>query len=168
VTVADHVVDTNVLLIASAAHPFSVFDDSDLPLELQETVLEWLTEFREDTARQKVWDDAFKIYQEYRNKLCDQDLGLLVVNEKMATARFVSVDYNVDGNGVVPPEFTAFDPSDKKLLAALLTDVSGITLVNASDTDWLEIEEELNAAGATVEHLIEQWLRAQFLAKKGR
>ena len=28
---ADYVVDTNVLLVASAAHPFSPFDDCDLP-----------------------------------------------------------------------------------------------------------------------------------------
>lgn len=165
--VTDHVVDTNVLLVASAAHPFSPFDHSDVPADLQEEVFEWLAAFRADGSRKMVWDDWFKIYDEYRNKLSDQDFGLQVVKEKMATAaRFVPVDYDGDGNGVVPAPFASFDPSDRKLLAALLFDTAQTSLVNATDTDWLEIEDELHAAGATVEHILETWLRAKFECKK--
>lgn len=162
----DHVVDTNVLLVASAAEPYSPFDDSDVPLELQAEVLEWLTTFRADGSRMMVLDDSFEIYREYRNKLTDQDLGMLVINEKMASARFQPVEYDEDGNGVVPEAFANFDPSDRKLLATLLIDVDGTSLINAADTDWLEIEDELIAANARVEHLIEAWLRSKFEAKQ--
>ncbi len=61
----------------------------------------------------------------------------------------------------------SLDHRTQKLLAALLTDVTGTSLVNASDTDWLEIEAQLAQAGATVEHIIEHWLRAKYQAKKG-
>ncbi|MAG33049.1 MAG: hypothetical protein CL908_19395 [Deltaproteobacteria bacterium] len=164
---ADHVVDTNVLLVASAAHPHSPFDDSDLPRELQERVFEWLAAFRANGSRQMVWDDCFKIYEEYRNKLSDQDYGMQVVKQKMTSARFVSVRYDQDGHGVVPAAFADFDPSDRKLLAALLVDVENTSLVNATDTDWLEIERQLADAGATVEHLLEEWLRAKYREKMG-
>jgi len=163
--VADHVIDTNVLLVASAADPDSPFDDSGLPPALQNTVFEWLVAFRANNTRQIVWDTDFKIYGEYRNKLSDQDYGMQLINQKMATARFVPVTYDANGYGVVPEAFADFEPSDRKLLAALLEDVNGTTLVNATDTDWLEIEAQLAAAGARVEHLLEDWLRDKFSSK---
>ena len=158
---SDHVVDTNVLLVASAADPFSPFGDSDLPADLQGVVLEWLAELRGDQDRQMVWDSLFRVYDEYRNKLTDQDYGLLVVKEKMATARFVEVSYGPDGEAVVPEAFARFDRSDKKLLAVALADRGASSLVNATDTDWLSIEDALVDAGVTVEQLIEDWLRAK-------
>ena len=161
----DHVIDTNVLLVASAAHPYSPFDDSDLPKRLQDIVFEWLAAFRADSTRQMVWDTEFKIYDEYRHKLTDQDYGMLLINHKMTSARFVPVTYDLNGHGVVPNAFAEFDPSDRKLLAALLFDVDGTTLVNATDTDWLEIEQQLAGAGASVQHLLEEWLREKFAAK---
>lgn len=166
-TMPDHIVDTNVLLVASAAHPFSPFGDSDLPPELQERVFEWLAGLRADPARQMVWDTMWKIYDEYRNKLTEQDYGLQVVSEKMASARFVEVSYDGDGIAIVPAAFACFDPSDRKFVAALLADGGQSTLVNATDTDWLEIENEIGAAGRTVEHLLEQWLRAKYKEKVG-
>ncbi len=165
---ADHVIDTNVLLVASAVHPYSPFDDSELPEDLQKQVFEWLSTFRKDTTRQMVWDEMFKIYDEYRNKLTDQDYGMQVVNEKMKTARFVLVEYDANGQGIVPEAFAAFDPSDRKLLAALLAAGENTSLVNATDTDWLEIETQLGDVGAKVEHLLEEWLRAKYTEKRGK
>ncbi|MBI2565610.1 MAG: hypothetical protein HYV63_01080 [Candidatus Schekmanbacteria bacterium] len=165
---ADHIIDTNVLLVASAAHPHSPFGDSDLPRELQEAVFEWLAAFRRDSARTMVWDELWRIYDEYRRKLTDQDYGLQVVTEKMATARFVAVGYDGDGAAVLPAGFAAFDPSDRKFLAALLADGGASTLVNATDTDWLEIEAEIAAAGRTVQHLVEDWLRVKYAENTGR
>ncbi len=163
---ADHIVDTNVLLVASAAHPYSPFDDSDLPAELQAAVFEWLAAFRADTSRTMVWDRLWKIYDEYRHKLTDQDYGLQVVAEKMATARFVDVDYDDEGVALVPADFQAFDRSDRKFLAALLADAGQSTLVNATDTDWLEVEREITANGRIVLHLLENWLRHKHAEKK--
>jgi hypothetical protein len=165
--VADHIVDTNVLLVASAVYPYSPFDDSDVPLELQEQVLEWLIAFRADTSRQVVWDSFFTIYNEYRHQLTDEDLGLMVVTEKMETARFIDIETDAEGRPAVPEAFRDFDPSDRKFLATLLADDGDSTLVNATDTDWLEIERELEDAGHTALHLLEDWLRAKFAEKKG-
>lgn len=157
----DLVVDTNVLLVASAAHPFSPFDDTHVPLAEQQTVFDWLAAFRSDPDRRLVLDDLLRIYDEYRNKLTDQDYGLQVVHEKMINPYFVSLAW--DGAvAVVPPAFQRFDASDRKLLAAALADPAAICIVNAADSDWLEIEEELAAAGIRVIHIIEAWLRASY------
>jgi len=164
---ADCVVDTNVLLVASAAHPYSPFDDCDIAPAGRQAVLDWVMAFRRAARRKLVLDEVFKIYEEYRNKMTDQDLGLQVVHEKMQQAlRQVRIEYDRNGYAQVPPAFRSFDPSDRKFLAALLHDVSGIRLVNATDTDWLEIEDELAAAGATVEHILQDWLRAKYEEKQ--
>ncbi len=156
---SDHVVDTNVLLVASAVHPYSPFDDTHVPITEQRTVFDWLTEFRADTQRQMVLDDLFKIYEEYRNKLSDQDFGLQVIHEKMQAVRQVNLAWDGNGHAVVPVAFGAFDPSDRKFLAAALTDPATISIVNAADSDWLEIEAELATAGVTVVHVLGAWLR---------
>ncbi|HPS76756.1 MAG TPA: hypothetical protein PLS53_01220 [Thermoanaerobaculaceae bacterium] len=155
----DHVVDTNVLLVASAAHPFSPFGDSHVPVIEQRAVFDWLVAFRSDSGRRIVMDDMFKIYCEYRNKLTDQDYGLQVVIEKLQHPRFVPLKWNGD-TAVVPHAFEHFDPPDRKFLAAVLVDPTTISLVNATDSDWLEIEAELGAVGVQVVHVIEGWLRA--------
>jgi hypothetical protein len=155
----DHVVDTNVLLVASAVHPYSPFAESHVPLDEQQVVFDWLAAFRADDGRQLVLDDLMRIYGEYRHQLTEQDYGLQVVHEKMQNFRSVALTWDDDGNAVVPGDFAAFDRSDRKLLAAALTDPETISVVNAADTDWLEIEKELQAAGVTVIHLIEAWLR---------
>lgn len=154
------VIDTNVLLVASAAHPYSPFDDTHVPAELQKAVFDWLAAFRTDDSRRLVIDDWFEIYDEYRNKLSDQDYGLLVIADKMRNLQIAELEWDEDGRAIVPPEFSCFDPSDRKFLAAALTDRANISIANATDTDWLEIEEQLEAAGVRVEHLLEDWLRA--------
>lgn len=69
----DYVVDTNVLLCASAAHPGSPFDKADhVPDPLLLMVLDWLSAFRADPNRHLVLDELFRIYDEYRNKLTDR------------------------------------------------------------------------------------------------
>lgn len=49
---SDHVVDTNVLLVASAAHPYSPFDETHVPIAEQRIVFDWLTAFRADDPNQ--------------------------------------------------------------------------------------------------------------------
>lgn len=161
----DHVLDTNTLLVASAAHPYSPFDATHVPIAEQRTVFDWLTAFRADADRRLVLDDLFKIYEEYRQKLSDQDYGLLVVHEKMQTMRQVTLSWDHEGHAIVPAAFTAFDRSDRKFLAAALSDPADISIVNAADSDWLEIEDELAVVGVTVVHLLEAWLRATVEAR---
>jgi hypothetical protein len=160
----DCVIDTNVLLVASAAHPYSPFSDSHVPLSEQRKVLDWLKEFRVDASRRLVLDGSSLIYQEYRNKLTDQDYGLQVVHEKMQDLRSVDLDWDGDDNAIVPKAFSEIDRSDRKFLATALTEPSAIMIVNATDSDWLEFEHELGVAGVPILHIIEAWLRASLKA----
>jgi len=164
---SDCVLDTNVLLVASAAHPFSPWDDANhVPPDEQKKVFEWLAKFRTDSGRAIVFDDLFAIYEEYRHKLTDQDFGLQVVHEKMqASLRQVDLEWDDDDHAIVPDAFQTFDRSDRKFLAAALRDPENIAIVNAADTDWLYFEKELEAAGVRVVHVIEAWLREQKASK---
>jgi hypothetical protein len=164
----DCVIDTNVLLVASAADPFSPFGGSDVPVDARQKVLDWLVAFQKDSDSCIVWDQTFRIYDEYRNKLSDQDFGLLVVLEKMATARAVDVAFDRDGHAVVPSSFEALDRSDRKFLAVVLGDRGRSRLVNATDTDWLQLEHVLNDSGVDTDHVIENWLRAKHAEKESR
>ena len=59
----DCIIDTNVLLVASACDPGSHFDDSGhVPAEQQVIVLDWLLAFRMDVQRKLVLDQCFKIW----------------------------------------------------------------------------------------------------------
>lgn len=156
----DHVVDTNVLLVASAAHPSSPFDDSHVPFEQQLQVLDWLMTFNDDDSRRLVLDDEGAILSEYRHKLNEQDVGFQVIREKIQGHRRAMITMDEAGHAVVPADLQVCDPSDRKFLAAALTDAAGISIVNATDSDWVKIEAALKAAGVVVDNVIESWLRA--------
>jgi hypothetical protein len=165
--VPDHVVDTNVLLVASAAHPYAPSHETHVPVEERLQVLDWLMAFREDDGRRLVLDDTFAIYEEYRNKLNEQDVGLQVIHAKMQAHRTAAITWDADGAAIVPADLQVCDPSDRKFLAAALTDTNGISIVNATDSDWIEIEDALKAAGVVVDHVIEPWLRT-WMARRER
>ena len=116
----DHVIDTNVLLVASAQHPGSPFDDSNVPAEQKQNVLNWLVEFGKDAKRYIVLDLAFEIWGEYCHQLTGQDFGLLVVMEKLQSSlvRFVEVEYDRHGHGRLPAKITkvVHDRSDRKFV----------------------------------------------------
>ncbi len=155
----DHVVDTNVLLVASARDASSPFHDTHVPVAEQQAVFEWLAAFRADDERRLVMDARFAIYEEYRNQLSDQDYGLLTIHSKFDTLRTVPMSWDEHGYAVVPKALEVCDPSDRKFLAAALSDTATISIVNASDSDWIEIEAALHTAGVSVVHMIEPWLR---------
>ena len=159
----DHIIDTNVLLVASAQDPGSPFKDSAVPAEQQLVVLKWLMKFRADRQRKVVLDQFFKIWEEYNHKMTGQDLGLLVVMEKLqsASVRFVDVAYDEHGHGCLPPELenVIHDRSDRKFVAVAHIDRcqgGQSTIVNAVDTDWYDWEEALKGHGIVVIHLIDR------------
>ena len=125
----DHIIDTNVLLVASARHPGSTFKDSQVPAEQQQMVLDWVMEFRKDGQRKMVLDRLWRIWTEYHHKMTGQDLGLLVVTEKLQSdlVRFVDVAYDEHGHGCLPPDLeeAVHDLSDRKFVAAALIDFGG-------------------------------------------
>lgn len=163
----DHVVDTNVLIVASAADPASRFKESHVPVTERKVVYAWLKEFRADVERRLIMDRKRGIFKEYRNKLTAQDYGIVVALAKLDTAAWVVVAY--DGEyAVVPEGLAAFDNSDKKLVAAHLAhsdDGGESTIVNACDTDWHEHEQALTAAGVRVEQLLPEWCLREFWRK---
>jgi hypothetical protein len=173
--VGDHIIDTNVLLIASAHHPDSPFKDADhVPFDQKQIVLDWLMEFRSDAQRTMVLDRAFKIWDEYHNQMVrGQDIGSLVAAEKLQFARFVDVSYDRHGYASLPAELKQAVPdrADWKFVAVALADVAQgnqSSIVNASDSDWYDGEGTLAAVGLSVEHLIDDWCRAKWKQKKAQ
>jgi len=165
--VADHIIDTNVLLVASARHPDSPFEDSNVPVEQQQDVLNWLMEFRIDGQRKLVLDQFFKIWEEYNNKLTGQDIGLLVVTEKLQSSllRTVDIAYDENGHGCLPAELEKIvhDKSDRKFVAVACIDRSQggeSTIINAVDSDWCDWEEHLKPFGVSISHLIDDLYQA--------
>jgi hypothetical protein len=157
---ADCVIDTNVLLVGSAADPYSPFNNTHIPAELSRQVLEWLMVLRGQSARRLVLDQDWKIMAEYRNKLTEQDYGMQVILERLSSAIFVPVQWDANGDAVVPPALGALDRSDRKFAAAALNHQPPATLINCADTDWLEVEPACVEVGLQVEHILEDWLRA--------
>ncbi|MFB4391365.1 MULTISPECIES: hypothetical protein [unclassified Pseudomonas] len=171
------VVDTNVLIVASAAHQDSPFEAHATPLQEAEhlqTVLKWVEAFHKDVDRHMVLDVEGHISNEYRNKLSEQNYGLLMMQHKISRGQVAWVYFDVDQNGhaKLSDALTkaVTDREDRKMVAAVLeAKVDGHTskLVNACDTDWLDCEKALKSAGVEAEHLLEeQWLRPRWRAKK--
>lgn len=169
----DHIIDTNVLLVASARDSTQDsgpgFTDSNVPSEQQEIVREWLKAFRTDGQRNLVLDGSWKIWREYRNNMTEQDLGLMVVKEKLSLARFIEISYDKDGHGCLPADLAKVDPSDRKFVALALKDLSdgrSSMIVSAEDRGWYNCEEALKQAGVVVLQLIEDWSRAKWKEKQ--
>lgn len=154
VNVVDHLVDTNVLIVGSAAVE-PKYTDVSVDADGIETVFNWLTAFRDDATRTLVLDELWKIFSEYNHKLNGQHFGLQVVHQKLQVClRTVPVTYDDNGYGVVPPALAAVDNSDKKFVAAALNDPSGIHIVNAADSDWKQHQVALQAHSIVVVELL--------------
>ena len=173
---ARYVVDTNVLIAASAANPENPKDIDATPTdpELRMQVWEWLYQFQRSDAK-LVLDTDLKIFDEYKNKLDFNDFGIQVVIHKWSTVATdnVSVQYDTQGHGILPKTLTPIihDLADRKMVAAALEAVRQwkvAPIAFAGDTDWHEWEEHLIRHKIELEPLIECWSRAKFAAKKLR
>ena len=173
---ARYVVDTNVLIAASAADPTHPKDIDATPTDpaLRLRVWGWLEEFRSSAAR-LVLDSDLRIYEEYTNKLGFNDFGLQVVMHKWSTAATddVAVEYDAEGHGVLPVSLAPVihDLADRKMVAAALGAAQTIgvaPIAFAGDTDWHGWENHLLRHGVELEPLIEEWSRSKFAEKKSR
>jgi hypothetical protein len=173
-----HVIDTNVLLVASAAHSASPFASHATPVQeaqLRKEVLDWLIEF-EQSSRQIVLDYGWEILGEYQNKLTDQDYALQIVLQMSNTerVRWFSLEKEMDGrtriaHAELDPAIT--DLADRKMVAGVLAAgcrTDGCTLVNACDTDWYDWQGVLEAADIFVDQLIHGWCHAKWQSKQAR
>lgn len=170
------VVDTNVLIVASAADEASPFRPDATPVEeaeLRQQVLDWLTEFETDAQRHAVLDWDWLIFGEYQNKLTEQDYGFLALMAKRDRNKvvWVGLETDVHGDAVLDAALAAAvtDRADRKMVAAVVA-ASGqqpvCKLTNACDTDWLDCADALVAHGVELEELIELWLRAKWQAMR--
>lgn len=172
------VVDTNVLIVASAADDGSPFRPESTPVEeavLRQLVLDWLHDFEDDSMRHAVLDWDWHICTEYQNKLTEQDYGWLAIMAKKDRNEVVWVGLNVDehGHATLPLELSTavMDKEDRKMVAAVLAAIErghDCRLTNACDTDWLDCEDAMMGAGVAIEHLIEPWLRTKWAGKRAK
>jgi hypothetical protein len=171
-----YIVDTNVLIAASAADPHHPADIDAIPTDpgLRRSVWEWLTKFESSNCR-LVLDSEQKIFEEYNNKLSYQDYGIQVIMKKFSQCAFdiVDVAYDQDGHGVLPEPLALVihDLADRKMVAtalAALTDFGNACIAFAGDTDWHDWEQELDTYQIMLEPIIEDWSRAKHAEKLAR
>lgn len=183
-TVNKHVIDTNVLLVASAAHATSPFSEDATPIEdraLRQKVLDWLISFHA-SDRKIVLDWEWVIVDEYkgvnrREKLTEQDYGLLVVLEKFTRGQLFGFQLawdEPDSATVADADLSQVvtDHADRKMVAAVLAAGGagdGCNLVNSCDTDWYDWQEQMESAGVFVHQLIgAEWCHPKWMSKKLR
>lgn len=171
-----YVVDTNVLIAASAADPSNQNDIEATPDDpaLRLEVWKWLDSFQSCDSR-LVLDGAGKIFDEYQNKLGFNDFGVQVVVNKWSTAAVddVHVDYDNNGDGVLPTTLSPIihDRADKKMVAAALASHATFgegCVAFAGDTDWHGWEGVLTRHNVILEPIIEAWSRKKFAEKQRR
>lgn len=171
-----YVVDTNVLIAASAANPTDPKDIDATPPEPEQRmrVWSWLNEFQNSSSRM-VLDGAGGILSEYKNKLGFNDYGIQVVMHKWSTAAVddVEVKYDAEGHGVLHPPLLAVihDEADKKMVAAALDAYAKFgegCVAFAGDTDWHDWEYDLLNSNILLEPIIEEWSRQKHADKKNR
>lgn len=171
------VVDTNVLIVASAAHDTSPFPGNETPIteaQLRDQVLVWMEAFEKDQQRHAVLDWDWYICSEYQNKLTEQDYGWLALMHKRDKSEVVWVGIEVDehSHAMLPPGLAArvTDLADRKMVAAAMAvddELRPCKLTNACDTDWLDCDDALREAGVEAEHLLKDWLHEKWNQKKG-
>ena len=169
-----YVVDTNVLIAASARDPQDSKDIDATPEDpsLRLQIFCWLDEFRASPSR-LVFDHAWKIYKEYKNKLNDQDFGIQVVIHKLSTSAVdnVRVEYDTNNHGCLPDTLapTIHDKEDRKMVAACLAALAthGPCLIAfAGDSDWIGWERALHHHGVELGPIIEDWARQKYAEKQ--
>ncbi len=166
-------VDTNVLIVASAEHPGSPFSADKTPVEdpdLRQDVLDWM--YNLESEKKCLILDKMML-KEYDNKLTEQDYGLQVIRSKFQTCEYIYLETDEHDDAVIPSELepVIHDRADRKWVAASLqatADGKKNTIINACDTDWMEWEDTLKEANIEVEHLIENWCRAKFEEKQAK
>lgn len=171
---AMYLVDTNVMLAASATIESSNLVNRAMPLEveLREQVFNWLSDF-EISASQILLDEEGLVRAEYERNMPfnmhAQEYGLQVLQNKIDRnlAEYVPIK-TVEGNGehiaVLAPEHEAIvtDREDRKWVACALAAQEYLCetapLVYGAETDWYIAEQALCAIGMELCRLLpEDW-----------
>lgn len=171
-----YVIDTNVLIAASASDPTNPRDIDATPIDPAERmkVWEWLENFLRSSSRLVV-DGEGIIVKEYRKKLGFNDFGVQVVIHKMnsGSSDFVDVAYDGNGHGILPVSLDSavHDREDRKMVAAAIESHKSFgegCIAFAGDTDWHDWEAELSRHHVVLEPIIKDWSLKKHAEKKTR
>jgi hypothetical protein len=174
-------VDTNVMLAASAVHELSRVAARAMPREqaLREEVFLWLVDF-DQSEQHLVLDDVGLIRDEYERNLPhnwqEQEYGLQVLQSKLDRNQvdFVPID-SLEANGehiaVLTPEHETLvrDREDRKWVACALAAHAMLgaapPIVYAAESDWYLAEDQLQAIGLCFVRLLpKEWYEAKLSA----
>lgn len=165
-------IDTNVLLAASAYEPTSTMARNAMPLELElrEQVFNRLMEF-EQSDDMLVLDMEGVIWEEYERNLPrntssgQQEYAWMVILHKQTTSMVSHVTIDIhDGNGervakVNPPlDQLVSDREDRKWVAAAISHKElhneEAVIIYGAETDWFKIEGQLSQIGIKLERVL--------------
>lgn len=167
-------VDTNVMLAASAVSSFSSAAARAMPreIELREMIYEWLVIFDQSDDR-IVLDDVGLVRAEYERNMPynwqEQEYGMYVLQNKIDHMQVDHVPIDtLEGNGehiaVLDPAHEAIvtDREDRKwvacALAALILFNESPPIVYGAETDWHIARQHLEAIGICLQPLLpENW-----------
>lgn len=125
------------------------------------SVIIWLDGFHQDAEHFVALDNGFKLWQEY-HAFGENNYALRVLMDKIDRNQVHSceVRYHDRQVVVVPTAFAAQGAAWKLALAVAITDRGVVSVVNATDTNWVRHEAELTREGVRVEQLLQEWLQA--------
>jgi hypothetical protein len=171
--VGSWVVDTNVLLVASASDEGSWFKDTHVPTIQRQAVFEWLVHLEGSSDDGVVLDlPPGMIMKEYRNKLQYGDYGLAFVQRMMESGRCEYVELTDDGAGHAVIAHSSGeevgDRADRKMVAAAMQVRAPIA--NACDTDWCELRDGgvLDRLDVAVHEVLGEWIESEHQRKKAK
>lgn len=165
-----YLVDTNVMVAASAIHELSNLVVRAMPqeIELRELVFDWLAEF-DQSDRQIVLDENGLVRDEYEDNMPfnmrEQEYGMQVLQSKLDRnlAVYVPID-SLEANGehiaVLAPAHEALvtDRHDRKwvacALAAQILFEQVPPIVYGAETDWFIAEDQLKGLGLSFQRLL--------------
>lgn len=177
-----YLVDTNVMLAASAVSELSNQSVRAMPqeIELREMIYEWLADF-DQSDRRIVLDEEGLVRDEYERNmpfnLHEQEYGMQVLQYKLDRnlADYVPID-SLEANGeriaVLDPALEALvtDREDRKWVACALAAQILFSrmppIVYGAETDWFMAEEELKGIGLCFERLLpDNWYTTKVNAR---
>lgn len=165
-----YLIDTNVMLAASAVSELSNLAVRAMPqeIELREIIYEWLADF-DQSDRRIVLDEEGLVRNEYERNMpfmmYGQEYGMQVLQYKLDRnlADFVPID-SLEANGehiaVLDPahEVMVTDREDRKwvacALAAQILFEQVPPIVYGAETDWFVAEEQLSGIGLSFHRLL--------------
>jgi len=162
-----HAIDISVLEQGGVAKIGAGGDGVDAPTLVDlASLLTWLDEFHRDKARAFAMDSGYRLWTEYM-KVGDDNYVVRILNDKLSRQEVHTrvVSYHRRDGVTVPDAFAQRALPWKLVLAVTLTDRGKISVVNASDPDWVRDEQALANESVIVEHLLDAWLRG-YVARK--